>query len=160
MTGISSALKVGSDVYQTDCGLGSLNAFTNAGFRFDDLKSMFITHLHTDRRRLLQLLPLRRLHGLDNLIALAKYTDILDEAYYHNRFPPNYLVNSHTSAEQVGEVSPAANAKHVVLSHYSPTGLADSQWPVVIGKHYQGKVTVARDARVFARRRAGLRSRH
>src|SRR5882757_4499789 len=48
MTGISSALKIGSDVYQIDCGLGSLNAFTNAGFRFDDLKSMFITHLHTD----------------------------------------------------------------------------------------------------------------
>src|SRR5882757_5552849 len=48
MTGISSTLKVGGDVYQIDCGLGSLNAFTNAGFRFDDLKSMFVTHLHTD----------------------------------------------------------------------------------------------------------------
>ena len=47
-TGISSTIKVGSDVYQIDCGLGSLNAFTNAGFKFDDLKSMFITHLHTD----------------------------------------------------------------------------------------------------------------
>lgn len=47
-TGISSALKIGSDIYQIDCGLGSLNAFTNAGLRFDDLKSMFITHLHTD----------------------------------------------------------------------------------------------------------------
>ncbi|MDT7730053.1 MAG: hypothetical protein QOK45_306, partial [Mycobacterium sp.] len=40
-TGISTALKIGGDVYQIDCGLGSLNAFTNAGFRFDDLKSMF-----------------------------------------------------------------------------------------------------------------------
>ena len=47
-TGISSPLKVGKDVYQIDCGLGSLNAFTNAGFKFDDLNSMFITHLHTD----------------------------------------------------------------------------------------------------------------
>jgi L-ascorbate metabolism protein UlaG (beta-lactamase superfamily) len=47
-TGISTALKIGGDVYQIDCGLGSLNAFTNAGFRFDDLKSIFITHLHTD----------------------------------------------------------------------------------------------------------------
>jgi ribonuclease BN (tRNA processing enzyme) len=47
-TGISSVLKIGGDVYQIDCGLGSLNAFTNAGFRFDDLKSMTITHLHTD----------------------------------------------------------------------------------------------------------------
>jgi hypothetical protein len=43
----------------------------------------------------------------DNLINLAKDTDILvheaqfslDDAYYHDRFPPNYLVNSHTSAE-------------------------------------------------------------
>lgn len=35
-------------MYQIDCGLGSLNAFTNAGLRFDDLTSMFITHLHTD----------------------------------------------------------------------------------------------------------------
>ena len=47
-TGISSALKIGDDVYQIDCGLGSLNAFTNAGLKFDNLKSMFITHLHTD----------------------------------------------------------------------------------------------------------------
>ncbi|HEX2213481.1 MAG TPA: MBL fold metallo-hydrolase, partial [Mycobacterium sp.] len=47
-TGISTALKIGGDVYQIDCGLGSLNAFTDAGFRFDDLKSLFITHLHTD----------------------------------------------------------------------------------------------------------------
>ncbi len=47
-TGISSTLKVGPDLYQIDCGLGSLNAFTNAGLRFDALKSLFITHLHTD----------------------------------------------------------------------------------------------------------------
>lgn len=47
-TGISSTLKIANDLYQIDCGLGSLNAFTNAGFTFDDLKSMFITHLHTD----------------------------------------------------------------------------------------------------------------
>jgi hypothetical protein len=31
-TGISSTLKIGNDLYQIDCGLGSLNAFTNAGF--------------------------------------------------------------------------------------------------------------------------------
>ena len=68
----------------------------------------------------------------DNLITLAKDTDILvheaqfslDDAYYGNRFPPNYLVSSHTSAEQVGEVAAAANAKHVILSHYEPTNLA------------------------------------
>ncbi len=296
-TGISTALKIGGDVYQIDCGLGSLNAFTNAGFRFDDLKSMFITHLHTDHmvdyfsfflsggytaskgkapvsvygpgpagglppsrvgdsdpatidagdpapglaattaalqqafaytnnifirdmgtddiQDLAQVIEIAVPPGSDylnrspatapfpvmsddnmtvtatlvshydvypafgfrfdltksgvsvtfsgdttksdNLITLAKGTDILvheaqfslDDAYYNNRFPPNYLVNSHTSAEQVGEVAAAANAKHVILSHYSPTDLPDSEWIDAIGKHYSGKVTVARDGQVF-----------
>jgi ribonuclease BN (tRNA processing enzyme) len=296
--GISSALKVGSDIYQIDCGLGSLNAFANAGLRFDDLKSIFITHLHTDhtvdygsflfsggytaskgkapvavfgpgpagglppsqvgnadpatidpqhptpglaemtkslqqafaytnnifirdmgtddlqklftvteiavppeanyRNRSPKTDPfpvmsddnvtvtatlvshydvfpafglrfdLRKL-GVsvtfsgdttksDNLITLAKDTDILvheaqfslDDSYYHNRFPPNYLKSSHTSAEQVGEVAAAANAKHVVLSHYEPTDLPDSEWRDAIGKHFDGEITVARDGQVFA----------
>jgi ribonuclease BN (tRNA processing enzyme) len=297
-TGISSTLKVGTDLYQIDCGLGSLNAFTNAGFKFDDLKSMFITHLHTDHmvdywsfflsggytatkgkapvtvygpgsaaglppsrvgsadpatidaadptpglaaatKALQQAFAYTNnifirdmgtddIEGLidvveiavppgssyldrapktapfpvtsddnvavtatlvshydvypafgfrfdlkksgasvtfsgdttksDNLIALAKDTDILvheaqfslDDAYYGNRFPPNYLVNSHTSAEQVGEVAAAAGAKHVILSHYSPTDLPDSEWQNAIAKHYSGKVTVARDGQIFA----------
>jgi ribonuclease BN (tRNA processing enzyme) len=297
-TGVSSTLKVGRDLYQIDCGLGSLNAFTNAGFRFDGLKSLFITHLHTDhivdyysfflsggytasagkapvtvygpgpagglppsqvgnakpptvdpdspapglaattaalhrafaytsnifirdmgiddiqnlmdvteitvppgsdhlnRAPLMDPFPvvsddnvtvtatlvshydvypafgfrfdLRRA-GVsvtfsgdttksENLIRLAADTDILvheaqfslDDGYYDNRFPPDYLVNSHTSAEQVGEVAAAANAKHLVLSHYSPTDLPDSQWLEAIGRHYSGKVTVARDGQVFA----------
>jgi ribonuclease BN (tRNA processing enzyme) len=296
-TGISSALKIGSDVYQIDCGLGSLNAFTNAGLRFDDLTSMFITHLHTDHmvdyfsfflsggytaskgKAPVQVfgpgpaggLPPSRVGntdpatidprnpapglaattaalqqafaytnnifirdmGIDNIADLAKVTEIavprgsdyrnrspktepfpvmaddnvtvtatlvshydvypafgfrfdlkksgvsvtfsgdttksdnvitlardtdilvheaqfsLDDAYYHNRFPPNYLQSSHTSAEQVGEVASAANAKHVVLSHYSPTDLPDSEWQDAIGKHYRGKVTIARDGQVF-----------
>lgn len=297
-TGISSALKIGDDVYQIDCGLGSLNAFTNAGLRFDDLKSMFITHLHTDHivdyfsfflsggytaakgkapvtvygpgpagglppsrvgspdpatidprdpapglaattqalqqafaytnnifirdmgiddiGKLAKVTEIAVPPGSDyqnrspktapfpvtaddnvvvtatlvshydvypafgfrfdlvksglsvtfsgdttksdNLITLAKDTDILvheaqfslDDAYYHNRFPPNYLANSHTSAEQVGEVAAAANAKHVILSHYSPTDLPDSEWLNAIGKNYSGEVTVARDGQVFA----------
>lgn len=296
-TGISTALKIGGDVYQIDCGLGSLNAFTNAGLRFDDLKSMFITHLHTDhlvdygsflfsggytaskgkapvpvygpgpagglpasqvgnanpatidpanptpglaattnalqqafaytnnifirdmgtddiqnlftvteiavppgsdyRNRSPKTAPFPVMSDdnitvtatlvshydvypafgfrfdlaksgvsitfsgdttkSDNLIALAKDTDILvheaqfslDDAYYGNRFPPNYLQNSHTSAEQVGEVAAAANAKHVVLSHYSPTDLPDSEWLDVIGKNFSGEITVARDGQVF-----------
>ncbi len=296
-TGISSALKIGNDVYQIDCGLGSLNAFTDAGLRFDQLKSMFITHLHTDHMvdyysfflsggytaspgkaavtvfgpgpagglppsevgnpNPPTINPIDPTPGLaamtealqracaytsnifirdmgvddiadlvevteiavppganyrdrspktdpfpvtsgdnvvvtatlvshydvfpafgfrfdlvksgasvtlsgdttksDNLITLAKNTDILvheaqfslDDAYYHNRFPPHYLQNSHTSAEQVGEVAAAANAKHIVLSHYSPTDLPDSEWQDAIGKHFSGTITVARDGQVF-----------
>jgi ribonuclease BN (tRNA processing enzyme) len=297
-TGISSTLKVGSDIYQIDCGLGSLNAFTNAGFKFDELKAMFITHLHTDHmvdywsfflsggytaskgkapvmvygpgaagglppsrvgnadpatidaaaptpglaaataalqqafaytnnifirdmgtddiERLIDVVEIAVPPGSsyrerapktdpfpvasddnvtvtatlvshydvypafgyrfdlkkagvsvtfsgdttksDNLITLAKDTDILvheaqfslDDAYYGNRFPPNYLVKSHTSAEQVGEVAAAANAGRVILSHYSPTDLPDSEWQDAIAKHYSGEVTVARDGQVFA----------
>jgi ribonuclease BN (tRNA processing enzyme) len=33
----------------------------------------------------------------------------------------------HGQLEQVGGVAAAANAKHVILSHYSPTDLPDSQ---------------------------------
>lgn len=296
--GISSALKIGGAVYQIDCGLGSFNAFTNAGLRFDDLRSIFITHLHTDhivdyftfflsggyaaskgkapvtvygpgpagglppsqlgdphpptidpkhpapglaattaslqqafaytnnifirdmgtddigklakvveiavppgsdyRNRSPRTAPfpvmedenvvvtatlvthydvypafgfrfdLKRSGASvtfsgdttksDNLIELAKDTSILvheaqfslDDAYYHDRFPPNYLKSSHTSAEQVGEVAAAANATQLVLSHYNPTNLPDAAWHDAIGKHYRGKVTVARDGQVFA----------
>lgn len=296
--GIASALKVGDAVYQIDCGLGSFNAFTNAGLRFDDLQSIFITHLHTDhivdyfsfflsggytaskgkapvtvygpgpagglppsqlgdadpptidpknpapglaattgslqqafaytnnifirdmgivdigklarvveiavppgsdyRNRSPRVAPfpvmqdenvvvtatlvahydvypafgfrfdLKRSGASvtfsgdttksDNLIALAKNTDVLvheaqfslDDAYYHDRFPPNYLKSSHTSAEQVGEVAAAADAKHLVLSHYNPPDLPDAEWQAAIGKHYRGKITVARDGQVFA----------
>lgn len=296
-TGISTTLKVGTSVYQIDCGLGSLNAFTNAGFTFDDLTAMFITHLHTDHmvdywsfflsggytaakgkapvtvygpgpagglppsrvgtadpatidpadptpglaaatealqqafaytnnifirdmgtddiERLIDVVEITVPPGSDfrnrapktapfpvmsddnvtvtatlvshydvypafgfrfdlkksgvsvtfsgdttksdNVIELAKDTDILvheaqfslDDAYYGNRFPPGYLVKSHTSAEQVGEVAAAAGAKRVILSHYSPTDLPDSEWQNAIGKHYSGEVTVARDGQVF-----------
>lgn len=296
-TGISSTLKIGGDLYQIDCGLGSLNAFANAGFTFDGLKSMFITHLHTDHmvdywsfflsggytaakgkapvsvfgpgsagglppsrvggtdpatidpaaptpglaattRALQQAFAYTNnifirdmgtddIEGLidvveiavppgsnyldrapatapfpvtaddnvtvtatlvshydvypafafrfdleksgvsvtfsgdttksDNLIALAKDTDILvheaqfslDDAYYGNRFPPGYLVKSHTSAVQVGEVAAAANAGQVILSHYEPTDLPDSEWQKAIGQNYSGRLTVARDGQVF-----------
>jgi ribonuclease BN (tRNA processing enzyme) len=296
--GISTTLKIGDDLYQIDCGLGSLNAFTNAGFTFDGLKAMFITHLHTDHitdygsflmsggytaakdkapvtvygpgpagglppsrvgdadpatidpdaptpglaattaalqqafaytnnvfirdmgtddiARLVDVVEIAVPPGSnyldrapatapfpvmsddnvtvtatlvshydvypafgfrfdvknsgvsvtfsgdttksDNLIELARDTDVLvheaqfslDDAYYGNRFPPDYLVNSHTSAEQVGEVAAAAHAKSVVLSHYSPTNLPDSEWQRAIGKHYSGRVTVAHDGQVFA----------
>ena len=299
MFGVSSALKIGNAVYVIDCGLGSLNAFVNAGLHVKDLTTMFITHLHTDhivdyysffasggfgvppRRTPIAvygpgpagglppdevgnpnpptadpppgnptpglLATTRALHqafaytnnifirdfGIgdfddlvavheiavppgsdylnraprmdpfpvmsddnvavtatlvshynvypafgfrfdmiksgrsvtfsgdttksDNLIRLARSTDILvhesqfslDSGFYHDSFPPNYLPASHTSAEQVGEVAAAADAEHLVVSHYGPAGLPDSQWQAAIAKNYPGKVTIARDGQVF-----------
>jgi len=296
--GISSALKIGSDVYVIDCGLGSLNAFTNAGLQFADLRSMFITHLHTDhivdyfsfflsgganaplgrepvrvygpgparglppsevgnpdpptvnladptpglaattkaltqafaytsnifirdlgrnnveelvevteiavppgsdfqnRAPAMDPFPVASDHNFavtatlvphydvypafafrfdlkkpavsitfsgdtiksDNLIRLARGTDILvheamfslDTAYYQNKFPPNYLPNSHTSAEQVGEVAAAVSPGHLILSHYSPTDLPDSEWLDKIRKGFSGRTTIAKDGEVFA----------
>lgn len=71
----------------------------------------------------------------DNLITLATDTDILvheaqfslDEAYYGNRFPPNYLKSSHTSAEQVGEVAAGDQRRarhHEPLRTHRPARLA------------------------------------
>jgi ribonuclease BN (tRNA processing enzyme) len=295
--GISSALKIGSDVYVIDCGLGSLNAFTNAGLRFTNLKSMFITHLHTDHivdyfsffisggssspfdRPPVQVYgpgpagglppsemgdpnpptvdPANPTPGLaattaalkqafaytsnifirdngtsdiqnlvdaieiavpagsdfqnrsprmdpfpvmsdenvavtailvshydvypafafrfdlkrpavsitfsgdttksDNVIALAQGTDILvheamfslDTAFYNNKFPPNYLPNSHTSALQVGEVAAAAEPGHLIVSHYDPPDLPDSEWLGEIRKNFSGTTTIARDGQIF-----------
>lgn len=67
------------------------------GFRFDLKKSGVSVTFSGDTTK------------SDNLITLAQGTDILvheavfslDTAYFGNAFP-NYLVNSHTSAEQVG----------------------------------------------------------
>jgi ribonuclease BN (tRNA processing enzyme) len=77
----------------------------------------------------------------------AQYS--LDDAYYGNRFPAGYLAASHTSAEQVGEVAAAANARRVILSHYEPTDLPDAQWQEAIGRNYSGPLTIARDGQVF-----------
>nr|WP_233211513.1 MBL fold metallo-hydrolase [Mycobacterium sp. shizuoka-1] len=295
--GISTALKLGSDLYVIDCGLGSLNAFTNAGLSFDDVRSMFITHLHTDHivdyysfflsggykaphgkpavmvygpgpagglppselgdpdpptvnpadptpglaattaalhkafaytsnifirdvgivdiERLVKVNEIRVPPGSnyrhrspqtapfpvmeddnmvvtatlvshydvypafafrfdlknpavsitfsgdttksDNLIRLAQGTDILvheamitlDDAYYGDSFPPTYLQNSHTSAEQVGEVAAAVNPRQIILSHYYPVDLPDSQWLDEVGKNFTGQTTVAKDGQVF-----------
>jgi ribonuclease BN (tRNA processing enzyme) len=300
--GICSVLKIGDELYVIDCGLGSLNGFTNAGLHFPDIKKMFITHLHADHivdyysfflsggnqskagqapvmvygpgpaggltgsqvgnpnpptinpanptpglaamtaslneafaytgnvlirdqgiddiQSLMNVTEIAVPPGSDylnrsptmepffvveddnvivtatlvshydvypafafrfdiknpavsvtfsgdttksdNLIRLAQNTDFLvheaefslDDAFYDNRFPPDYLPNSHTSAEQVGEVAAAAKAKQVILSHYqvfAPSGIiTDARWLGEIRKHYSGKATVAKDGQVFA----------
>lgn len=296
--GICSALKVGHDVYLVDAGLGSLNAFTNAGLHVSDLRSIFITHLHADhvvdyynffvsggfsarrdRRPICVFGPgsagglpsshfgdarpatvardepapgiaaitdllhrafayssnifirdygivsvedlayvseiavppgsdyVNRSPGMepffvmsddnvrvtatlvphydvypafafrfdlmdrgvsvtfsgdttksDNLIKLAQHTDVLvheamfslDDDYWRGNFPEHYQCNSHTSAEQVGEVAAAAGARHLILSHYSPLDLPDDEWLGEITKNFSGRATVARDGQVFS----------
>jgi ribonuclease BN (tRNA processing enzyme) len=143
-TGISTALKIGGDVYQIDCGLGSLNAFTNAGFRFDDLKSMFITHLHTD-------------HMVDyfSFFLSGGYTASNGKAPVTvygpgpaGGLPPSRVGNSDPATIDAGDSAPGLAATTAAL--HSPTDLPDSQWLDAIAKHYSGNVTVARDGQIFA----------
>ena len=295
--GICSALKIGADVYVIDCGLGSLNAFADAGLRFGDVKKMFITHLHADHivdyysfflsggasmrpgattvqvygpgpagglppsevgnpdpptvgpddpapglaattealirafaytsnifirdsgtndvRNLIHVNEIGVPPGSDfqnraprmspfpvvsddnlevtailvphydvypsfafrfdlkrtgisitfsgdttkseNLIALAQGSDVLvheamfslDTAFYGNRFPPDYLPRSHTSAVQLGEIAAVVAPKHLIVSHYDPPDLPDSQWLDAIGTNFRGRTTVAKDGQVF-----------
>src|SRR5581483_11762318 len=47
-TGMSTALVLNGKVYLVDCGRASLTQFMNAGFETEDLRAIFITHLHAD----------------------------------------------------------------------------------------------------------------
>ncbi|WP_081655438.1 MBL fold metallo-hydrolase [Amycolatopsis orientalis] len=46
--GISTALVVDGATYLIDCGRGATTQYLRAGLRFDDLKAVFLTHLHAD----------------------------------------------------------------------------------------------------------------
>lgn len=47
-SGIATALVVDGDVYLIDCGRSSVTQYAKSGLRFENLKSIFITHLHVD----------------------------------------------------------------------------------------------------------------
>jgi ribonuclease BN (tRNA processing enzyme) len=85
--------------------------------------------------------------GTDILVHEAMFS--LDTAFYGNRFPPNYLPNSHTSAVQVGEIAAAVAPAHLIVSHYDPPDLPDSQWFDAIGRDFTGRTTIAKDGQVF-----------
>ncbi len=83
----------------------------------------------------------------DNVVKLARNTDFLvhESIYVLNTV---YHQNSHTSAIEVGQVAAAANAKNLIVSHYSPTA-TEAQWRAAIGQSYQGPTTIAVDGQVF-----------
>ncbi|MFI5782505.1 MBL fold metallo-hydrolase [Nocardia sp. NPDC051570] len=84
----------------------------------------------------------------DNVIELASGTDILvHEAILDHE--DDYSRASHTSAEDVGAVAAAAGAKHLVLSHYYGAPPDDPRWADRIGRHYRGRLSIARDGDIF-----------
>jgi ribonuclease BN (tRNA processing enzyme) len=116
------------------------------GFRFDLKKTTVSITFSGDTTKSDNLITLA--HGTDILVHEAMFS--LDDAYWHNSFAPNYPMRSHTSAEQVGEIAAAVKPEQLILSHYDPSDLPDSQWLDEIRKNYSGKTAVAKDGQVFA----------
>lgn len=90
-------------------------------------------------------------------MTLARGTDVLvhesmfslDSAFYGGRFPTDYLVRSHTSAEQVGQVAAQTGPRHLIVSHYDPPDLPEARWLGEIRKNFAGRTTIATDGQVF-----------
>ena len=83
----------------------------------------------------------------NNVVKLATDTDVLvhESVYILNTV---FHQNSHTSAIQVGEVAAAANAKSLVLAHYSG-GTTEAEWQAAIRQNYQGPTTIGQDGQIF-----------
>jgi len=97
----------------------------------------------------------------DNLIRLAKGADVLvHEALYLPavdrlvaRVPQaatlkQHLIDSHTSAEDVGRVAAAAGVKTLVISHLVPADdplVTDQMWIDAARPHFSGEILVAHD---------------
>jgi len=58
-----------------------------------------------------------------------------------------HLLESHTTAEDVGRIAETANVKVLVMSHLVPGDLdvTDEDWTSEARKNFRGRITVARD---------------
>ncbi|ALN59511.1 ribonuclease Z [Lysobacter enzymogenes] len=59
-----------------------------------------------------------------------------------------HLLESHTTAEQVGRVASEAGVKTLVLNHFVPGGdpaLTDDVWRAAVAPHFKGELVIGRD---------------
>lgn len=59
-----------------------------------------------------------------------------------------HLVESHTTAEEVGQVAAAAGVKTLVLNHFVPGGepaIPDEAWRAAVRPHFPGELVIGRD---------------
>lgn len=76
--------------------------------------------------------------GVDRLVKLANGTPAFR----------NHLIESHTTAEQVGQIAARAGVKKLVLSHFVPGDMdwiTDAMWRDEVARHYKGEIVVGRD---------------
>jgi ribonuclease BN (tRNA processing enzyme) len=97
----------------------------------------------------------------DALIALAKGADVLvHEVLWvpavdriaaslpRSTTLKKHIIDSHTSAEDVGRVAQAAGVKMLVLSHFVPAGdptVTDQMWLEAARAHFRGAIVVGKD---------------
>ncbi|CDO35210.1 MBL fold metallo-hydrolase [Novosphingobium sp. KN65.2] len=89
--------------------------------------------------------------GADVLVHEVLYVPGVDALVKRANGTPefrNHLLESHTSAEQVGMIAKRAGVKKLVLSHFVPGDMewiTDDMWRDEVAKHYKGEIVVGRD---------------
>lgn len=89
--------------------------------------------------------------GADVLVHEVLYVPGVDALVKRANGTPafrNHLIESHTTAEQVGQIAARANVKKLVLSHFVPGDMdwiTDAMWRDEVAKHYKGEIVVGRD---------------
>jgi ribonuclease BN (tRNA processing enzyme) len=88
--------------------------------------------------------------GADVLVHEALYVPWVDRMVARTKNGSTlkkHLLDSHTTAEDVGRVADAANVKVLVMSHLVPGDLdvTDDDWANEAKKNFKGRIVVARD---------------
>jgi len=88
--------------------------------------------------------------GADVLVHEALYAPFVDKLVARVKNGATlgkHLLESHTTAEDVGKIATAAGVKLLVLSHLVPGDIdvTDEQWTAAVRKNYSGKMIVAKD---------------
>lgn len=94
-------------------------------------------------------------NGADVLVHEALYVPWVDRLVARTKNGATlkkHLLESHTSAEDVGRVADAANVKVLVMSHLVPGDLdvTDEDWSSEARKNFKGRIIVARDLKQLA----------
>jgi ribonuclease BN (tRNA processing enzyme) len=93
--------------------------------------------------------------GADVLVHEALYlpwVDRLVARVKNGAMLKKHLLESHTTAEDVGRIADAANVKVLVMSHLVPGDLdvTDADWTNEAKKNFNGRIIVARDLKELA----------
>jgi ribonuclease BN (tRNA processing enzyme) len=90
-------------------------------------------------------------HGADVLVHETLFVPGVDALVKRANGTPafrNHIIQSHTTAEQVGQIAQRAGVKKLVLSHFVPGDMewiTDAMWRDEAAKHYKGEIVVGRD---------------